>query len=74
MTAESHQIQAVLESFEERYAVLRTADSEKIKWPIKNLPDSAKIGEEITIQLMTDDAKSDADYAHKRKLLEELIN
>ncbi len=69
-----NQIKATLESFEERYAILRTQDSQKIKWPIKNLPDSAKIGETITLKLTTAIDQTDLDYEHKRQLLEELIN
>lgn len=70
-----NQIKATLESFEERYAILRTQDSQNIiKWPIKNLPDSAKIGETITLKLTTAIDQTDLDYEHKRQLLEELIN
>ena len=74
MPSEENQIQATLESFEERYAVLRTADNTTFNWPIKNLPDHAKVGDSLTVEINTEKDQTNLDYANKRKLLEELIN
>lgn len=67
-------IQAVLERFEERFAVLRNESIGELRWPIKNLPEGVAIGNTVVLKISTKKSEDDEKYARMRKLLEELIN
>lgn len=69
-----HSIQANLERFEERFAVLQNENYGEFRWPIKNLPEDARIGQTIVISVSAQKSEDEEKYALMRKLLEELIN
>lgn len=67
-------IQFILDRFEERYAVLRHELHGEIRWPIKYLPETTRIGEPIMVCAFTEQQQKDQQYDKMRRLLEELIN
>jgi len=46
----------VIERFEGTMAVIKLSDSQKIFWPIKNLPEDLKEGQDVRIILSTDES------------------
>lgn len=46
-------LEAKVEKFEDKLAVLKTADNQLLKWPIKNLPEEIEIGSQVRISLST---------------------
>lgn len=69
-----YSIQAKLERFEERFAVLQNETFGEFRWPIKLLPEDIQIGESIIIKASAAKSEEKNKYAKMRKLLEELIN
>jgi len=63
-------ILARLEAFQEKEAVLKTKEGRKYFWPIKNLPQDLKIGDEIRLSLST--AKSTEE--EREKMAKEVLN
>lgn len=45
------EIKGKLDRFEEKNAIIKTADGQEISWPIKLLPDALQPGAEVTISL-----------------------
>jgi len=50
---DSYHILGRVEKFEDKLAVIATADNQKIYWPIKNLPNDCEVGSEIRLVLTT---------------------
>lgn len=71
---DTYQIQAALEKFEERYAILRSPLGFEYRWPIKHLPDNIQIGETIFLSIKTENMLKDEQYKNMRDLLTEMIN
>lgn len=64
----------LLERFEERYAVLRNEATGEIRWPIRQFPDTVKVGDQVKLKLATAKEDEAEKYRLQRRLLEELIN
>ena len=46
-------LKAVVKGFEGKFALLETEDNQKIRWPIKNIPEDAQENSEIRILVST---------------------
>ena len=71
---EKYSINATLKSFEDRYAILKTEDSQEFKWPIKYLPDNINPGDNVILKLGNENTEKNEKYQAMRELLEELVN
>jgi len=71
---EKYKIEATLESFKERNAVIKTQDGQTFKWPIKYLPEDLNPGDKVTLKIENEKLDKDKEYQVMRKLLEEMIN
>lgn len=72
-----YSVTAILERFEDRFAVLRNEGLGEFRWPIANLPQDIKIGESVTLKVVqqkSPNAENEEKLANMRKILEELIN
>lgn len=69
----SYTITAILERFEDRFAVLRNEVGE-FRWPIANLPQEIQIGQTVTLKVVNTSSENDEKLQRMRKVLEELIN
>lgn len=67
-------LNATLNRFEERFAVLHNESIGEFRWPIKNLPENVKIGDTVVLKVSTQNSENEEKYENMRKLLEELIN
>jgi len=61
---------ALVEKFEDKWAVLILADNQKINWPIKDLPEDVKQGSRVRIII----SSSASQEEERKKLAKELIN
>ncbi len=64
----------ILSGFEERNAVLVSETAGNILWPIRLLPEEIKVGDPVTLRVLTQKQNDEEKYASMRRLLEELIN
>lgn len=71
---EPYSLSVTLVRYDAKNAVLTSPQTGEIHWPIALLPENADIGQSLTLKLTDDKTKNDEQYAHLRKLLEELIN
>jgi hypothetical protein len=46
-------LEGKIEQFQDKIAIILTADGQKINWPIKNLPDDCQVGTAIKLILST---------------------
>ena len=67
-------LRVILERFEARAAVLSCPGLGQFKWPIKNLPENLKPGDDVTLKIVTTKTEEEEKYSRMRKLLEDLIN
>lgn len=71
---ESYSIAAKLERFEGAFAILRNETLGEFRWPVANLPAALKVGETVTLKIITSKQEEEEKYERMRRLLEELIN
>lgn len=71
---DQYSIQATLERFEDKFAVLKNETYGEFRWPVKNLPEDLQIGETILIKISTQKLEQEEKFEQMRRLLEELIN
>lgn len=69
-----YKIEATLERFEDRYAILKTDDGYVFKWPIKYLPENLNPCDRVILKAGSDETEENEKLEAMRKLLEELIN
>lgn len=67
-------ITAILERFEDRFAVLRNEALGEFRWPITNLPQDLQVGQSVTLKAVNPKSENDEKLDRMRTLLEELIN
>lgn len=65
---------ATLVRYDDRYGVFQSESAPEFRWPIKNLPDSVKLGESVTFTAATQKTQQESQYIRMRQLLEEMIN
>lgn len=51
--AEVFSIEGKIEKFEDKMAVIKTADGQELRWPIKNLPEDIEVGSPVRLVLST---------------------
>jgi len=63
-------LKATVDRFEENLAVIRTEDGQEILWPKKDLPEDAKEGSAVRLNIST----SKSDEEERAKLAKTLLN
>jgi len=63
-------MEAVIESMDETRAVIRTADQQRMSWPVKGLPAGSAVG--MTVRVSVVDPETD--IGERRKRAHEFIN
>ena len=67
---QSYSIKGVVDRFEGKQAIIKTDNGQRLKWPIKNLPESIKEGSSVRISLAT----SKTDEEERKKIAKSLLN
>ncbi|MDZ7798855.1 MAG: hypothetical protein U5L76_04565 [Patescibacteria group bacterium] len=70
MENRENSVLARLASFQEKEAIFKTKEGRKYFWPIKDLPEDLKIGDEIRLSLST--AKTAEE--EREKIAKEVLN
>ena len=71
---DSFAVTATFVRYEERFGVLMNEALGEFRWPLKNLPEGVKVGDSVTLKIITPNTEQEEKYLRMRKLLEELIN
>lgn len=66
-------LKAKIESFEGKFALIKTEDKQKLLWPIKNLPDDIQVGSLVRLVIST--AKTDEEERERvaKTMLNEIL-
>lgn len=67
---ENHSLQATIDRFEGKFAVLHTEEKKEVLWPIKSLPDDVKEGSFVRLVVST--AKTEEE--EREKIAKTLLN
>lgn len=68
-----YNLNATVKKFEGTFAILKTNDSQEIKWPIKNLPDDIEEGKEIRLVITSEKTESESQEKIARAVLNSLL-
>lgn len=63
----------IIDRFEEKFAVLKDQAGQDFLWPIKNLPDDAKAGMTVRLNITTDKTASQEREQLAKTLLNEIL-
>ena len=69
-TKDRYFLNAKIEKFAHKMAVIVTNDGQKLLWPIKELPDDCQAGTLVRIILSTDQS----DQAEREKIAKDILN
>ena len=74
MTSQENSVWAHLEAFQEKNALFKTEEGQKILWPIKNLPENMRIGDRVRLNLATSGSLEEEREAVAKEVLNQLLN
>lgn len=63
-------LKAKIESFEGKFALIKTEDKQKLLWPIKNLPDDIQVGSLVRLVIST----SKTDEEERERVAKTMLN
>jgi hypothetical protein len=70
---ENFSVRGRIESFDRDTAIIKTADGQKISWPSHKLPEKCQIGDEVQLQLTTDELPKEQQETLAKTILNQLL-
>ena len=70
LDAKKYYLKGVVDRFEGKVAVIKTDDSQEVKWPINNLPEDAEEGTSVRLVITT----SKSDEEEREKIAKTMLN
>jgi RNA binding exosome subunit len=69
-TDNHYTLEGVVERFEDKVAIIVTADKQTLRWPIKNLPEDCEVGTAIRLIIRTDKSEQQ----EREKIAKTMLN
>lgn len=66
-------LKATVDRIENNFAIIKTEDKQEILWPIDNLPEDAKEGSTVRLNLSTSKTDEEERVKLAKSLLEEIL-